>query len=54
MDGNYDPGESVCVQSLSRVQLFAAPGTVARHGSLSFTISWSLFTFMSIKSVILS
>ena len=54
MDGNYSAGESVCVQSLSRVQLFAAPGTAARHASLSFTIFWSLLTFMSIESVILS
>ena len=44
----------MCVQSLSRVQLFAAPGTAARHASLSFTISWGLLKFMSIKSVILS
>ena len=41
----------MCVQSLSRVQLFAAPGTAARHASLSFTISWGLLKFMSIKSV---
>ena len=37
----------VVVQSLSPIQLFATPWT-----SLSFTISWSLLTLMSIKSVI--
>ena len=44
----------VCVQSLGRVQLFAAPGAAAHHASLSFAISWSLLRFMSIESVILS
>ena len=39
------------VQSLSHVQLFATPWTAARQASLSFTISWSLFKLMSIKSV---
>ena len=42
------------VQSLSCVQLFATPWTAACQTSLSFTISWSLFKLMSIKSVILS
>lgn len=37
----------VLVQSLNPVQLFATPWSF-----LSFTISWSLFTLMSIKSVI--
>ena len=41
----------VVVQSLSRVQLFLTPCTVARQASLSFTISWSLLKFMSIESV---
>ena len=41
----------VVVQSLSRVQLFAAPWTAARQGSLSITISWSLLRLMSIESV---
>ena len=44
----------VCVQSLGRVQLFAAPGAAARHASLSFAISWSLLRFMSIESEMLS
>ena len=35
----------VCVQSLSRVQLFATPWTAARQASLSFTISRSLLKF---------
>ena len=38
-------------QSLSHVQLFATPWTVAFQASLSFTISQSLLKFMSIKSV---
>ena len=37
------------VQSLSRVQLFSTPWTVARQASLSLTISWSLFKFMSVE-----
>ena len=39
---------SLIVQSLSRVQLFVTPWTAACQASLSFTISWSLFKFMSI------
>ena len=39
------------VQSLSRVRLFATPWTAARQGSLSFTISQSLLTLMSIDTV---
>ena len=39
------------VQSLSRVQLFAAPWTAARQASLSITNSQSLLKLMSIKSV---
>ena len=39
------------VQSLSCVCLFASPWTAARKASLSFTISWSLLTLMSIESV---
>ena len=38
------------VQSLSRVQLFATPWTVARQASLFFTISQSLLKLMSIES----
>ena len=41
----------VLVQSISHVQLFATPWTVARQASLSFTISWSLLKLMSIESV---
>ena len=39
------------VQSLSRVQLFATPWTVAHQASLSITNSWSLPKPMSIESV---
>ena len=39
------------VQSLSREQLFAIPGTAAHQASLSFTSSWSLLKLMSIESV---
>ena len=39
------------VQSLSRVQLFVTPWTVARQASLSITNSWSLFKFISIESM---
>ena len=39
------------VQSLSHVQLFVTPWTVARQASLSITNSWSLFKFISIESM---
>ena len=39
------------VQSLSRVCLFATPWTAGSQASLSFTISQSLLTLMSIESV---
>ena len=39
------------VQSLSRVQLSAAPWTAAHQTSLSITISQTLLKFMSIESV---
>ena len=39
------------VQSLSHVQLFATPWTIAHQASLSITNSWSLFKLMSIESV---
>ena len=39
------------VQSLSPVQLFPTPWTVARQASLSLTNSWSLFKLISIESV---
>ena len=38
-------------QSLSFVQLFATPWTVAHQASLFFTISWSLLKVMSIELV---
>ena len=48
-------GYNICkfssVQSLSHVQLFATPWTVARQASLSITNSQSLFKLMSIESV---
>ena len=40
------------VQSLSCVQLFVTPWTVARQASLSITNSWSLLKLMSIELVI--
>ena len=42
---------SVCVQSLSRIWLFATPWTTVGQAALSFTISRSLLKFMSIVSV---
>ena len=39
------------VQSLSCVPLFVTPWTAACQASLSFTMSWSLFKFMSIELV---
>ena len=39
------------VQSLSHVQPFATPWTVASQASLSITNSWSLLKLMSIASV---
>ena len=39
------------VQSLSRVQLFMTPWTVAHQAPLSSTISWRLLKFMSIEPV---
>ena len=43
----------VVVQSLSCVWLFATPWTAAHQASLSFSISWSLLSFMSIELVML-
>ena len=40
------------VQSLSHVWFFVAPWAVAHQASLSFTMSWSLPKFKSIKSVV--
>ena len=45
---------AVVVESLSCVQLFATPWTVARQASLSSAISQSLLKFMSVESVMLS
>ena len=42
------------ILSLSRVQHFVTPWTVAHQAPLSSTISWSLLKFMSIESVVLS
>ena len=41
----------VVVYSLSRVQIFANPWTIACQASLSFTLSWSLVKLMFIKMV---
>ena len=41
----------VIVQSLSHVQFFATPWTVACQASLSITNSWSLLKLMSFESV---
>ena len=41
----------VAVQSLSHVQLFVIPGTVAYQSPLSSTISWSLLKFMLIDII---
>ena len=41
-------------QSLSGVQLFATPWTVAHQASLSITNSWSMLKLMFIKSVMSS
>ena len=45
---------AIVVQSISRVQLFVSPWTVACKASLSLTISWSLPKFMSIELVMTS
>ena len=39
----------IVVQLLSHIWLLATPWIVAHQASLSFTISWSLLTFMSIE-----
>ena len=41
------------VQSLSHVQFFATPWTLACQAPLSSTVSWSSLKFMSIESVML-
>jgi len=47
-----DWSDFLVVQSLSHVQLFATPWTVAYQASLSFTVSQSLLKLMFIESVI--
>ena len=47
----YQSAHLLVVQWLGCVQLFAFPWTAACQASLSFTISLSLFTLMSIESV---
>jgi len=49
---NWHTVSFIVVQSLSLVQLFLTPWTVARQASLSFTISWSLLKLMSIELVV--
>ena len=53
MDSQFKNSELVVVQLLSCVWFFATPWTVARQTPLSSTISWNLFKFMSIESVML-
>ena len=43
----------VTVQSLSHVQFFETPWTVAHQSSLSFTVSQSLLKFMPIELVMI-
>ena len=45
------PSSVVAVQSLSHVQLFATPWTIACQVSLPLMISQSLLKFMSVESV---
>ena len=47
----FEPGNISSVQSLSRVQLFVTPWTVAFQASLSITNSWGLLKLMSIELV---
>ena len=51
---NKDQCVYAVVQSLSRVQLFATPWTVACQTLLSFTSLWSLLRFLFIELVMLS
>ena len=44
----------VVVQALSRVRLFATPGTAEHQAPLSSTLSQSLLKLMSIESVMTS
>ena len=51
---NSPKKDTVFIQSLSCVQLFATPWTAASQASLSFTISWSLLKLMPIESMMSS
>ena len=42
---------TMCVQLLSCIRCFAIPWAATCQASLSFTISWSLFKFLSIELV---
>ena len=44
----------VVVHLLSHVHLFATPWTIAHQAPLSSIISWSLLSFMSVESMMLS
>ena len=50
-DAKESPSLVSIVQSLSHVQLFAAPWTAACQASLSISNSWSLLKLMSIEPV---
>ena len=45
---HHNPIQGLVVQLLSRVQLFVTLWTAARQDSLSYTVSWSLFSFTSV------
>ena len=49
----FQPSFSAVVRSLSCVRLFATPWTAACQTLLSFSLSWSLFRFVSIESVMI-
>ena len=51
---HFESTHFLVVHSLSHVQRFATPWTAASQVSLSFTVSWSQLTFMSIESMMLS
>ena len=42
---------ALVVQSLSCIQLFVTPWTVAHQAPLSFTVSWSLLKLLPVESV---
>ena len=44
----------VVFQSLRLIQLFVTPWTAAHQAPLSYSVSWSLFQFTSIESVMVS